>query len=111
MLDLASGVEPRWSRGQGSYAFAASCVLRTFEDMVVRSLPGGKTIRDVEALFPGCRIELFGQEGRPLSEEMQDGHSYRYACINLGGSDLMISSFSDAGYLIRRCPHPRPCFF
>src|SRR3546814_3402361 len=24
---------------------------------------------------------------------------------------LMISSFSDAGYLIRRCPHPRPCFF
>lgn len=87
VLDLASGVEPRWSRGQGSYAFAASCVLRTFEDMVVRSLPGGKTIRDVEALFPGCRIELFGQEGRPLSEEMQDGHSYRYACINLGGSD------------------------
>ena len=23
----------------------------------------------------------------------------------------MISSFSDAGYLIPRLPHPRPCFF
>ena len=86
LLDLASGVEPRWSRGRGSYSVAASCVLRTFEDMVVRSLPREEAIRKVEALFPGCRIDIHGHEGRALSEEMQDGHSYRYACINLGGS-------------------------
>ena len=87
LLDLASGVEPRWSRSRGSYSFAASCVLRTLEDMVVRSVPAQETIGAVEAIFPGCRIDVTGQEGHALSEQMQDGHSYRFACINLGGSD------------------------
>jgi hypothetical protein len=33
------------------------------------------------------RIELHGELGKKLSDELQDGTSYRYGIINLGGCD------------------------
>lgn len=84
LLDLCCGIRPQWEPYQGHYAIAASCVLRTFEDSIVRALP---TQTDKEHLFaaePDARIELFGSIDHTLSEEIQDGMSYRYGLINIG---------------------------
>lgn len=108
LLDLALGKMPRLKWREGSDAFAASCVLRTFQDKFVEALPSRQTIADVEAKHAGCRIDIFGRAGHWLSEEMQDDRSFRYATNNLGGAgrkavltaldqcvrDLEISTFS-----------------
>lgn len=88
LLDIAEGREPRFTRGEGCHSFASSCVLRTFADRVVVRLPGEEELARLEALHPGIRVELYGQVGQKLSDELQDGHSYRYGIINLGGRDL-----------------------
>jgi len=84
LLDLCCGIRPQWQPYQGRHAIAASCVLRTFEDHIIRALP---TQADKERLFaaePDARVELFGSVGRALSAEIQDGMSYRYGLINIG---------------------------
>ncbi len=87
LLDLARGRKPvtRWR--QGKHAFAASCVLRTLRDMHVVSLPADSELAFVAELDPDIRVEILASAGRRLSDEMQDGHSYRYGIINLGGTD------------------------
>ena len=52
----------------------------------------------VEEEFPDARIEVLAEAGRRLSEQMQDGRSYRYAIINAGGSDC-----DDAQQRARQC--------
>jgi hypothetical protein len=37
-------------------------------------------------MFPGVRVEVHATPGRKLSDELQDGGSYRYGIVNLGGS-------------------------
>jgi hypothetical protein len=39
-------------------------------------------------IYPDIRVELHATAGRKLSAEFQDGKSYRYGIVNLGGSDL-----------------------
>lgn len=87
LLDLACGRKPKPCRGAGRHAFAASCVLRRFEDAIVTRVPAPADIAAVEHRHPDARIELVVAQGRTLSEEMQDGHSYRYGVVNLGGRD------------------------
>lgn len=88
LLDLAVGRRPRLTRGMGHHAFAASCVLRTFSDAVATRVPDAEDIARLEARHMDARVEVLATEGRLLSEEMQDGHSYRYGVINLGGRNL-----------------------
>lgn len=88
LLDLAAGRQPRPTRGAGPHAFAASCVLRTFSDALVVRVPNEDDVERLQQSYPGARVEVLATEGRALSEEMQDGHSYRYGVINLGGRDL-----------------------
>ncbi len=88
LLDIAQGKAPRFTRRAGRHLFASSCVLRSFEDQIVARLPSEDDLERLEAFFPDIRIELHGQVGRKLSDELQDGHSYRYGIVNLGGADL-----------------------
>ena len=39
--------------------------------------------------IPIIRVELHATAGQKLSDELQDGHSYRYGIVNLGGRDLI----------------------
>jgi hypothetical protein len=84
LLDLGSGVAPTPKRRQGRYPFAASCVLRTFEDRFVAGLPSEA---ELALLDPDVRVEFHATVGRKLSDELQDGASYRYGILNLGGRD------------------------
>jgi biotin carboxylase len=87
LLDIGVGVAPTSKRREGPYSFAASCVLRTFEDCLVVGLPSQDQLASVAELYPDVRVELHATVGRKLSDELQDGASYRYGVINLGGRD------------------------
>jgi biotin carboxylase len=87
LLDIAQGRAPRFTRRRGRYAFAASIVLRSFEDYVVAALPGKADLARLALDYPDIRVELLVRLGCALSAEMQDGHSYRYGIVNLGGRD------------------------
>jgi hypothetical protein len=88
LLDIAQGRAPCFTRRQGRYGFASSFVLRSFEDYVVAALPTDADLERLARLYPDLRIELHGTLGRRLSAELQDGRSYRYGIVNLGGRDL-----------------------
>ena len=85
LLDLGTGVRPTPKRRQGKYRFAASCVLRTFEDCVVAALPSAERLAEIEHAHPDIRVEIHATAGRRLSDELQDGTSFRYGIVSLGG--------------------------
>ena len=87
LLDIGAGVAPTPRRRQGPHSFAASCVLRTFEDCVVTRLPSEDQLAGLAEICPDVRVELHAAVGRKLSDDMQDGASYCYGVINLGGCD------------------------
>jgi biotin carboxylase len=87
LLDIAQGRAPHFTRRQGRYGFAASFVLRSFEDQVVAALPTEADLERLTDLYPDIRVELHGTLGRKLSAELHDGRSYRYGIVNLGGRD------------------------
>ena len=87
LLDIAQGRAPRFTRRQGRYGFASSFVLRSFEDYIVAALPTEAELERLACLYPDLRVELHGTLGRKLSAELQDGRSYRYGIVNLGGRD------------------------
>jgi biotin carboxylase len=87
LLDIGTDVAPTPRRRQGPHSFAASCVLRTFEDCLVTRLPSADQLAGLAELYPDVRMELHAAVGRKLSDDMQDGASYRYGVINLGGRD------------------------
>ena len=87
LLDIAQGRAPRVTRRQGRYRFAASIVLRSFDDYVVAALPSEADLERLERSYSDIRIEILAKVGRALSSEMQDGTSYRYGIVSLGGKD------------------------
>lgn len=87
LLDIGAGRRPTVTHGQGAHRFAASFVLRSFEDRIVAALPSEAALADIARREPDIRVELLTTIGRRLSQEMHDGHSYRYGIINLGGQD------------------------
>jgi len=84
LLDIGTGVRPSPKRREGRYPFAASCVLRTFEDYVVAALPCEDKLAELEYLYPNVRLEIHATAGRKLSDEFQDGTSFRYGIVSLG---------------------------
>jgi biotin carboxylase len=87
LLDLGLGIRPTPKRRQGRYEYAASFVLRTFEDCIAAALPSAEAIAALERHYPDIRVEIHATAGRRLSDELQDGTSYRYGIVNLGGRD------------------------
>ena len=88
LLDLAFGKRPQIRKGEGRYPMAASCVLRTFENQRVMKLPGDDEIAQLQFEHPDIKFEVLATEGTRLSQQMQDGQSYRYGIINIGGGSM-----------------------
>jgi biotin carboxylase len=86
LLQIALGEEPMFPKRQGAFKVAASCVLRTFEDQRVLSVPSAAQIDDLVKRFPDARVEISAAPGRLLSDVMQDGKSFRYGLINIGAN-------------------------
>ena len=84
LLQVAMGEEPALARRQGKFKLAASCVLRTFEDRHVLSIPSEASLRQLAAEYPDALIELYATPGLNLSDQMQDSHSFRYGLVHIG---------------------------
>lgn len=84
----------------GSHAAAVSRVFRLFGDAQVRRVPSATDVAAIERDYPDARIEVLADTGRRLSEQMQDGRSYRYAIVSAGGVDR-----DDAGRRALECRH------
>ena len=88
-LALCTGARPRFARGRGRYAAAASFPLRVFEPSRVEAAPGRRRRRRGR----GAVRRDAGLARVPLRETQlsdfggEDGASQRYAVINLGGAD------------------------
>jgi hypothetical protein len=84
-LDIAAGVRPRIHRPSPEFRVAASFVLRLFEDKKVARVPSMEELAGFRARFPDARLKVLCREEQHLSDELQDGKSFRYAILNLGG--------------------------
>lgn len=87
LIDLALGRSPSIRAGKGRFRMAASCVLRRFDNATVLKAPSQAQVSRVTKSNPDARVEVLVTPGRRLSQELQDGMSYRYAIVNLGGDD------------------------
>ncbi len=86
LLDIAAGRRPVIHRPESArFRAAASLVPRLFADHIVRRVPGVPDIARLHERFPDARLKVLCSEGHRLGEELQDGASYRYAVVNLGG--------------------------
>lgn len=87
LLAIATGEKPKLKKRQGAYKLAASCVLRMFENKIAVNVPDESCIKKIQNKFPGARIEVLAHRGNRLSNELQDGKSYRYCILQLGAKD------------------------
>jgi ATP-grasp domain len=87
LLDLALGRTAQPLRRRGTHRVAASCVLRCFENRSVAGVPTASEIADLQVTIPDLRVEILVTPGKRLSQELQDGRSYRYGIINIGGEN------------------------
>ena len=102
------------------FRVAASLVARVFDDHFVAHVPDAADLAALARRFPDARVKVLCREGHRLSEELQDGSSYRYALLHLGGDDrahiqaryeealallpFTLEPLTDAGFR----PPPRP---
>jgi len=88
-LSLAAGERPAMQRGAGSFKVAASFPLRVFAPCRVRRAPTETDLRAIESEFAGALIWSECERGQELTdfERVEDGKSYRYAIVNVGGKD------------------------
>ncbi len=105
-LDMALGRDPGgrevWSPDRAIAGVAASFVLRRFQDGVVARIPSSEDRRRFDERFPGAFVEILVQEGKRLSDELQDDESYRYALVDLcaGDWDELYRNFEEARALL-----------
>lgn len=88
MVDLALGQKPNFPHRQGGYGIAGKFMHRSFNDGIVRGMPGSDEIAAVRALYPEARFRLLATEGARLRDSRhRDSYSYELADIFLGGRD------------------------
>jgi biotin carboxylase len=88
-LELALGGRPALARGAGAFPVAASVPLRVFEPVRVVRVPSPEELAALEAEIPGLNVWVEVPEGALLDDfaSGEDGHSVRYAVVNLGARD------------------------
>ena len=86
-LAIATGSKPKMQKNAGKFRVAASFVLRHFEDRLVLQVPQDEEIAKIKFRFPDAIIIVDYSPGQKLSDCIQDGTSFRYGLIHLGGKD------------------------
>jgi hypothetical protein len=86
--DIALGNIPQVQRNQGPFAVAISFVLRCLINKKVLHVPTQQEIERATKVFPDLRLYCFITPGMTLADTLQDGYSFRYALVHLGGKDV-----------------------
>ena len=84
LVELASGIDAGLPRAPGRHRIAASFVLRTTDDRIVRRVPTDEEVARIEALYPGTIVHSLALPGEKLSQRAQDSYTFRYGLIHLG---------------------------
>jgi hypothetical protein len=84
LVELASGESPAPPQMHGRYRAAASFVLRSARDCIVRSVPGEEEIARVLEAYPETIVKALAKPGERLSDLAQDSYTFRYGLIHLG---------------------------
>jgi len=101
--DIAVGKQPKpIIKNAGLYKHAASFVLRTFKNQRVIQVPTELDIQKIYELYPDVRVYIPFKVGMLLSDELQDGRSYRYGLIHLGhqSRQLLQQAFEECKRLL-----------
>ena len=89
LLDIAQGRTAALHAPAGTLRICRELRVAQFRGLIwsrpCRARPISSASRE---LYPDIRVELHATPGRKLSDEFQDGKSYRYGVLNLGGRDL-----------------------
>ena len=73
---------------EGRYGCAAKCMLRRWEDGIVRRVPTRQELDALHERHPDCFVSIGVEEGQRLSELLeQDSYSYSYADLLVAGRD------------------------
>ena len=85
-LAVATGQPPPLRRGEGGCGAASSFPLRVYHPMRVEHAPSPEDIQAAEDLVPGTLVWSECETGQALEDfrAVEDGHSCRYAIVNLG---------------------------
>ncbi len=86
-LSIATGSQPVIKKNQGKHRIAASFVLRRFQDALTLEVPTAEEHARLKSRFSDVLILIDCKVGKKLSDLFQDGKSYRYGLIHLGGQD------------------------
>jgi len=86
--EVALGITPHVQCRKGVFSVAASFVLRSLTNKKVIKIPTQNEINYAKNIFPDLRFYCFVTPGKTLADTIQDGFSYRYALIHLGGNSL-----------------------
>ena len=70
--------------GRGQFKVAGSCVLRTFKDKLVLSVPQEDDINRIKSKYADANIEILAKTGKRLSDQIQDSGSFRFGLVNIG---------------------------
>jgi len=97
-LDLCTGRTPSLPPARGEL-MAASFVLRTYTDAVVRSVPDPSTVLE---RYPHAHVEVLVGPGRRLSDYDDDTVSHRLAVVALAARDRasLLARFAEAVELL-----------
>lgn len=87
VVEAAAGMPVINAHRAGRYGVAASFVLRTKQDSIVRRVPTPREIASLQRLYPDSYVEMTAGTGDRLSQRVQDMYSYRYALVHLGAAD------------------------
>jgi hypothetical protein len=87
-LAVATGRTPPVRRGQGRCGAASSFPLRVWNPVRVDRAPSPEDVAAAEALAPGALVWSECETGQALEDfrAAEDGHSCRYAIVNLGAA-------------------------
>jgi len=85
-LQIATNQPVSVKQKKPRYKYAGSFALRLFDDCITTRTPSYKDIKRVQQRFPETIVRIHTAEGCKLSESIQDGKSFRYALINIGGN-------------------------
>jgi hypothetical protein len=84
LVELATGLVPEPPRRPGPYRVAASFVLRTPRDCIVRHVPSAEEVARVNELYPETHVHALAMPGERLSDHAQDSYSFRYGLVHAG---------------------------
>ena len=87
LVDLALGEKPKTLIRDGQYSCASSFILRIFNNKEIVKTPNLADLKNFYQQFPDARVDILVKEGDNLNNMLQDGKSYRYGVIHLGGTD------------------------